>query len=47
MQNGCATLVLTTLFTICTTNVEPFDKHNDKWIRIDVAFAFSKKEQKG
>jgi bifunctional polynucleotide phosphatase/kinase len=33
--------------TVCTTDVEPSDKHDDKRIRIDVASASSEKEQKG
>ncbi len=33
--------------TVCTTDVEPSDKHDDKRIRIDVASATSEKEQKG
>ncbi|KAH9544592.1 hypothetical protein CY35_12G002000 [Sphagnum magellanicum] len=33
--------------TVCTTDVEPSDKHNDKRIRIDVASASSEKAQKG
>jgi hypothetical protein len=32
---------------VCTTDVEPSDKHDDKRIRIDVASASSEKEQKG
>jgi hypothetical protein len=33
--------------TVCTTDIEPSDKHDDKRIRIDVASASSEKEQKG
>ncbi|CAM6038134.1 unnamed protein product [Sphagnum compactum] len=35
------------VLTVCTTDVEPSDKHDDKRIRIDVASASSEKEQKG
>jgi bifunctional polynucleotide phosphatase/kinase len=33
--------------TVCTTDVEPSHKHDDKRIRIDDASASSEKEQKG
>ncbi len=31
---------------VCTTNIEPFDEHNDKWIKIYVAFVFLRRNER-